>query len=48
MSYAEASYPFPGATPAHFQHIAARDEHLRLERKRTEARKVLDRRHRVR
>lgn len=39
MDYALAS--FDGA---HFHHIAARDEHLRLERKRTEALKALDRR----
>jgi hypothetical protein len=33
MIYAEASFPFPGTTPHHFQHIAARDEALRLQRK---------------
>lgn len=40
MLYSEASY-FDGY---HFSHIAARDEHLRLVRKRTEAIKALDRR----
>ena len=40
MLYSEASY-FDGY---HFAHIAAREEHLRLVRKLTEARRALDRR----
>lgn len=32
MQYAEMSYPFPGTTPHHFQHIAARDEDNRKKR----------------
>lgn len=40
MSYAERAY-FEGD---HCHHCAARDEVLRLERKRTEARRFLDRR----
>lgn len=39
-NYAEWSY-FDGY---HFAHIAARNEHLRIQRKRTEAIKMLDRR----
>lgn len=39
-NYAEWSY-FDGY---HFAHIAARDEYLRIQRKRTEAIKALDRR----
>jgi hypothetical protein len=31
-NYAEASYPFDGFTPHHFQHIAARDERDRIAR----------------
>lgn len=40
MLYSEAAY-FDGN---HCAHCAARDEHNRLERKRTEARRALDRR----
>jgi hypothetical protein len=40
MLYSEAAY-FDGN---HCAHCAARDEHNRIERKRTEARKALDRR----
>ena len=40
MLYSEAAY-FDGN---HCAHCAARDEHLRLKRKMTEARKALDRR----
>lgn len=40
MLYSEASY-FDGY---HFAHIAARDEHMRIKRKRIEAMRALDRR----
>jgi hypothetical protein len=36
--YAELSFPFPGTTPHAFQHIAARDEAKRLERRDADAR----------
>lgn len=40
MLYSEAAY-FDGN---HCAHCATRDEHIRIERKRTEARRALDRR----
>lgn len=44
-NYAEWSYDFKDGSPVYaFAHIAARDEHLRIKRKRTEAIKMLDRR----
>lgn len=45
QNYAEWSYNFKDGTPVYaFAHIAARDEHLRIKRKRDDARKMLDRR----
>lgn len=45
QNYAEWSYDFKDGTPVYaFAHIAARDEHLRIQRIRTTAIKALDRR----
>ena len=48
MDYAEASYPFPGTKPHHFQHIAARDERRRLDHIEEAGRKALAMRNRTR
>lgn len=44
-NYSEWSYDFKDGTPVYaFAHIAARDEHLRLKRKRKDAAQAVERR----